>query len=172
DALGRFVRRHGAALATAGLALAFVVILGAGAGWSLRDRAAREQEVAQESARKRALTEEGIRQAVGRAGNSLDELHATLKKPGGVQELLNQPARWDLYLRTAQAELTQAQRLIAAAEGQLDAEVIAALTRLEQRLVGDQADYALAVRLETIRLERTSWINVGFDFRTSAKEYS
>jgi serine/threonine protein kinase/tetratricopeptide (TPR) repeat protein len=158
--LRKFARRNKAGLAVAGLVLAFLVTLGAGAGWVLRDRAAREQ-----------MTEEGIRQALDRAGNSLGELHATLKKKGGVHELLNQPARWELFLKTAQAELTQARRLMAGAEGKLDAEVAQAVDRLEQRLAGDEADYHLALRLEKIRLDTATWVKDRFDFRTAAQEY-
>ncbi len=158
--LRKFARRNKTGLAVAGLVLAFLVTLGAGAGWVLRDRAAREQ-----------MTEEGIRQALERAGNSLGELHAALKKRGGVQELLNQPGRWELFLRTAQAELTQARRLLAGAEGKLGAEVTQAVDRLAQQLAGDEADYRLALRLEKIRLERATWVKDAFDFRTAAEEY-
>src|SRR5262249_1135633 len=119
-------------LAMAGVVLAFLVILGAGAGWVLRDQAAREQQ-----------TEEGIRHALERAGNSLAELHAALKKKGGAQELLNQPARWELFLRTAKSELTQARRFLAGGGETLDAEVTLALAQLEQQLAGDEADYRL-----------------------------
>jgi tetratricopeptide (TPR) repeat protein/serine/threonine protein kinase len=169
--LRKFARRNKRGLAVAGLVLGFLVILGAGAGWALHDRAAREQEVAQESARKRALAEEGIRQALDRAGNSLSALHAGMKKPGGVRELLNQPARWELFLRTAQMELTQARRLLAGVEGKLDPEGTRALARLEQALIGDEADYRLARRLEKIRLDRATWVKDSFDFRTAAEEY-
>jgi serine/threonine protein kinase len=169
--LRKFARRNKAGLAAAGPVLAFLVILGAGAGWALRDREAREQKAALESARKLALTEEGIRQALQRAGNSLGALHAELKKKGGVQELLNQPARWTLFLRTAQAELAQARRLLAGAEGNLDAKVTRALARLEQRLAGDEADYRLALHLEKIRLDRATWVQGAFDDRTAAAQY-
>ncbi len=40
--LGKFVRRNGKALAFAGLVLLFLVLLGGGAGWVVRDRSARE----------------------------------------------------------------------------------------------------------------------------------
>src|SRR5262249_36252486 len=106
----KFARRNKTGLAVAGLVLAFLVLLGSGAGWALRDREAREQEIARESAQKLALTEQGIRQALDQANKIRGELHAVLKKPGGVQQLLNQPARWDLFLQTAQAELAQVRR--------------------------------------------------------------
>src|SRR5262249_8211332 len=157
--------------AVAGLVLGFLVALGTVAGWALRDREAREREAAQEAARKLALTEEDIRQALGRAGSRRAELHAALKNQGGGQELLNQPARWELFLRTAQAELTQAERLKAGAGGELAAEVVEALARLGQQFAGDEADYRLAVRLEKIRSDRANSVKVGFDYRAAAEEY-
>jgi serine/threonine protein kinase/tetratricopeptide (TPR) repeat protein len=169
--LKKFARRNKVSLAVAGLVLGFLVVLGTGAGWALRDREARERDAAQEAARKLALTEEGIRQALDRAGSSRAELHASLKKKGGVQELLNQPARWQLFLRTAQAELTQARQLMAGAEGKLDPEVTQALARLEQQFAGDEADYRLAMRLEKIRSDRANWDKIAFDYRAAAEEY-
>src|SRR5262249_19598536 len=170
--LKKFARRNKTGLAVAGLVLAFLVILGAGAGWALRDREAREQEIARESARKLALTEEGIRLALDRAGRSLGALHAAMKKPGGVGELLNQPARWELFLKTAQAELTQARWLLAGTEGKLDAEVTQTLVQLVQQLAGDEADYRLALHLEKIRLDRAIIVKRDFDNSTAAKEYA
>jgi serine/threonine protein kinase/tetratricopeptide (TPR) repeat protein len=169
--LRKFMRRNKVGLAVAGLVLGFLLALGTGAGWALRDREAREREAAQEAARKLALTEEDIRQALGRAGSSLAELHAALKNKGGVQALLNQPARWELFLRTAQAELTQAQRLLAGAGRELGADVVEALDRLEQQFAGDEADYRLALRLEKIRLDRANRVKVAFDYRVAAEEY-
>src|SRR5262245_44154364 len=110
----------------------------------MRDQAAREQEIAGEAARKLALTEGGIRQALDRGTNSRTELHAILKKPGGVQQLLNQPARWELFIKTAQGELAQARRLAVRAEGELDAELTQGMDQLEEQLTSDQADYDLA----------------------------
>jgi eukaryotic-like serine/threonine-protein kinase len=169
--LRKFARRNKTGLAVAGLVLAFLVTLGGGAGWTVRDREAREQEVAREAARKLALTEEGIRQALGRAGKSRGDLHAALEKPGGVRELLNQPARWELSIKTAQAELAQARRLQARAEGDLDAEVTEALARLEQQVAADEADYRLARHLEKIRQDRATLVKDYFDDRTALQEY-
>ena len=69
--LCKFVRRNRTGLAVAGLVLTFLVLLGSGAGWALRDREAREQESARESARKLALTEQGIREALNRADRAM-----------------------------------------------------------------------------------------------------
>src|SRR5262249_3953330 len=134
----------------------------------IRDRAARQQE----EDRKLALTEQGIRLALDQATKSRGELHAVLKKRGGVQELLNQPARWELFIRTARAELAQARRLTARAEGSVDPELTGALDELEEQLTPDDADRLLSLRLETIRLDRgATWVGHSFDDRKSAEEY-
>jgi serine/threonine protein kinase/tetratricopeptide (TPR) repeat protein len=167
----KFARRNKAALATVGLVTFFIVLLGGVVGWGVRDRAAREQEIAGEAARKLALTEEGIRQALDRGTNSRAELHALLKTPGGVQELLNQPARWELFLKTGLWELAQARRLAVRAEGDLDAELTQAMEQLEQQLTSDQADYDLARHLEKVRTDWAILVDGRFDHRKSAEEY-
>jgi serine/threonine protein kinase/regulator of sirC expression with transglutaminase-like and TPR domain len=57
--LRKFARRNRTVLAVAGLTVLFIAVLGGGGGWLLRDRAAREQEVASERLqRERALDRE------------------------------------------------------------------------------------------------------------------
>src|SRR5207248_1391518 len=46
--LRKFVRRNKAAIGVAGMVLFFLVLLGSGAGWALRDGKAREQEISLE----------------------------------------------------------------------------------------------------------------------------
>src|SRR5262249_6797703 len=167
----KFARRNKAGLAMAGVVLFFIVLLGGVVGWGLRARADREQEIARETARKLALTEERIRQAPGRGAKSRAELHVTLRKPGGVQQLLNQPARRELSIK-AQGELAQARQLAGRAEGRLDAELTQAMDKLEKQLTSDQADYDLAVRLEKIRLDRATLVENRFDNRKRADAYS
>jgi tetratricopeptide (TPR) repeat protein len=50
----KFARRNKAAIAVAGLVLFFLVLLGIGAGWAVRDRAAREAELARERTERQA----------------------------------------------------------------------------------------------------------------------
>src|SRR5205823_9733042 len=50
----KFARRNKAAIAVAGLVLFFLVLLGSGAGWAMRDRDAREQEAARDRAGREA----------------------------------------------------------------------------------------------------------------------
>src|SRR5262249_47609828 len=167
----KYVRRNQVGLAIAGMVLSFVVLLGGVVGWGLRDRAAREQEIAGEAARKLALTEEGIRQALDRGTRSRAGLHAVLKQPGGVQELLNQPGRWELFLKTAQGELAQARRLAVRAEGDLDEELAQAMEQLAQQLTSDQADHDLARRLEKVRMGWVTLVDGRYDYRKAAEEY-
>ena len=89
-----------------------------------------------------------------------------------MQELLNQPARWELSLRTVQAELTQARQLKAGVGGVLDPAVLQAMARLQEQSAGDEADYRLAVRLEKLRSDRANWIRAEFDYRKASDEYS
>jgi tetratricopeptide (TPR) repeat protein len=164
----KFARRNKRALAIAAVMALAAIILGGG----IWDRQAREQEIALETAHKLALTEQGIRQALDRATQSRAELHALLKKSGGVQQLLNQPARWELFIKTAQGELAQAQRLAVRAEGSLDPDWTQAMDQLAQQLTSDQADYDLALRLEKIRLDRATWVEDQFNDRKAADDYS
>jgi tetratricopeptide (TPR) repeat protein/tRNA A-37 threonylcarbamoyl transferase component Bud32 len=147
--LRKFVRRNKGALAMGGAVLLCFVLLGGVVGWAWRDRAARAHEIAQEE----ALTEQLIRQSLDRTAASRAELHRQLKRPGGVQELLNQPARWELFLKTAAGELAQARTLALRIEKSHDARFTSAMVKLEEQLARDQAEYELALRLENIRLD-------------------
>src|SRR5262249_47597950 len=98
-------------------------------------------------------------------------LHAALTRKGGVHELLNQPARWELLLRTVQAELTQARRLMAGAEGNLDSEITQRLAGVGQQLAGGPGEFPPGLRLEPIRPDRATSVKVGIDYETSAQEY-
>ncbi len=138
---------------------------------ALRDRKAHKQELARKAERDLALTEQGVRQAVEQAAKFRGELHAVLAVPGGVQDLLNQPGRWNLLIQSAQSELGQARRSTARGERRLSAELMQSLHNLEEQLGADEADRLLAMRLETIRLDQATWVEVKFDFRKGAAEY-
>src|SRR5262249_52992655 len=124
--LRKFARRNKRGLATAAL-LGLMLLVTGGAvtgtiGWAGRDREGREQEREQEAARKLAVAEHGVGQALEQAAKFRAKLHAVLQQPGGVQELLNQPARWEVYLKTAQTELQRAKAIADGADGRLGAE--------------------------------------------------
>jgi tetratricopeptide (TPR) repeat protein len=128
-------------------ALVSAISLGVG----VRDRQAHNEEIALETARKLALAEEGIRQALDRGAKNREELNAILTSPGGVQSLINQPARWELFIKSAQNELWQARQIAQSTDGTLDDTWIEAMDRFKAQLNGNQADYELALRLEKIR---------------------
>jgi serine/threonine protein kinase/Flp pilus assembly protein TadD len=100
----KFARRNRGALATAGLALVFVVSLGAGAGWTVRDRAARE--AALDSEVQRTLDEAG---ALVEGFKWLEALGAVER----AEKLLEAAGRQDRppELRELQRDLDMAQRL-------------------------------------------------------------
>lgn len=163
--MGKFARRNKVALTVASLVLFFIVVIGTGLGWTLRDREARKQD----SARKLAETKDEIRGAIDRASKTQGTLHATLEKPGGVQDLLNQPARWELMITTAQQEVAHA-RTLAAGEQAVGSDLIHVLDRLEQQLLKDEADFALARRIEAVHLDMATPITE-FELRRTAQKY-
>jgi eukaryotic-like serine/threonine-protein kinase len=169
--LRKFARRNMRALTMVAVAAAAVLIAATTLAWSVRDRQAREHEISLETARRLALTEQGIRQALDRGTKSSADLHAILKKPGGVQQLLNQPARWELSIKIARAELAQARGLAVRTEGSLDAEWAQAMDKLKQQITSDQAEYDLALRLEKIRMDRVILDGGALDQRKTVDEY-
>src|SRR5205807_9482430 len=152
--------------------LAAVGAVTATVGWAVRDRESREQDLARKAERDLALTEQGVRQALEPVARIRGELHAVLTKPGGVQELLNQPGRWNFLIQSAQSELAQARRSATRADGSLSAELRQALHELEEQLPGDEADRLLALRLEKIRLDLATLVEGRFDNRKGVAEYS
>src|SRR6185503_19603753 len=58
--LRKFARRNKGGLAVAAMVLFFLVLLGSGVGWALRDRAARAENAAREQAERQAATEHEI----------------------------------------------------------------------------------------------------------------
>ncbi len=159
----KWVRRN-KALAGLLAALALLVVGSSGAGlWY--------QAHGIEAARKQALTEQAVRQGLKQAREGHERLHADLRKPGGVQGLLNQPARWEVQLKVARADWQRAAALAAGAEGALDPALADALAELDRTLTRDRADYELAVRLETIRLEGVTARGRAFDYARTERAY-
>jgi serine/threonine protein kinase/tetratricopeptide (TPR) repeat protein len=106
SALYRFrkaARRHKAALATGGLILLFIALLGAGAGWASRGRAARRQVV--EQAATRALEEADERQDQGKWHEALaaaERAQAALASGEGSADLQERVAARLAELRLVQ----------------------------------------------------------------------
>jgi tetratricopeptide (TPR) repeat protein len=85
--LRKFARRNKAGLAVAALVLSFVVLLGGGVGWAVRDRSARQEETARQAGEslararrwvgenKLALARQDLAEAKGRIGTDRAALH-------------------------------------------------------------------------------------------------
>ena len=98
--LRKFAQRHKRVLVAGMLVLCSLAIV----GWAVRDRYVWQRELSLRAQHDLALTEQGVRRAVEQATENSGELHAALTRPGGVQQLLNQPDRWGLLIETAQSE--------------------------------------------------------------------
>jgi serine/threonine protein kinase/tetratricopeptide (TPR) repeat protein len=85
----KFARRNKGGLAVAGLVLFFLVLLGSGVGWAVRDRAARAQEAAREKAARQAAMEHEIERALDesaqfQAQGKIAEALATARRGEGL----------------------------------------------------------------------------------------
>src|SRR5262249_23759867 len=109
----KFVRRNRRAVMTAALLGALLVLT---VGVLVRH--------AQQTASQRALGDQAVRLALDRVTLQRSELHAALKKPNGVQMMLNSPGRWEFAIKTTQSEVAQAKAAAARAEGRLERELV------------------------------------------------
>ncbi len=142
--VGRWMRRHKPLVSGAAAAfLVGVIAVSAGVLWHARQQA--------DAARQQAVAGEKVRRGLELARQTRDALHSTLKQPGGVQRLLNEPARWQAQLKAARSEWRRARDHVGAAA---DPRWADRLRELDEDLRRDQADHDLALRLEKIRLDR------------------
>jgi serine/threonine-protein kinase len=159
----KWVRRNPALAACLAAVLLLLVGGGVAALWYQGQRA--------EAGRKLALTELAVQQGLDQAQRGHAQLLAALKKPGGVQDLLNQPARWEAEIKAARGDWQRAHALATNAEGSLDPELAARLQKLDCVLARDQADYQLARRLEKIRLDRAGGVGRTLDRAQAERQY-
>ena len=108
-------QRRKLAVALAAAAVVFVVL--AGGAWTFwtSEQAERKLEQAQHLAQeqtKQDLARQNITMVLGQAEAARNELRQILRKPGGVFNLLNEPARWQAHIHMAQASLDQAKALL------------------------------------------------------------
>ena len=99
----KFARRNKGSLAAAGLVLFFIILLGGGVGWALRDRAAREDQVAQERTARQA-------KVTGQLEQILDEV-ARLEQAEKWSEALMSVRRAEPLLATDEAAPDVQQRV-------------------------------------------------------------
>jgi serine/threonine protein kinase/Flp pilus assembly protein TadD len=141
----KFARRNKAALAVAGLVLFFIVLLGGGAGWAMRDRSAREQEVASDRAARQAKLNQEVEVALHEA-NATRELALTLT---------DNPSHWEATLAAAASALKRAEGIASQEEAALEPPAAQRLQMLRTALRNDQNDRRFVARFDEIRLEQT-----------------
>lgn len=164
--------------AVAGLWAAVVTLLlgaVAVAFWYQHDRSVRttdELTRQTEARRKRELAEQGMADAMRQARAISDRLTAELRLPGGVALLLNDPARWSASIEAAQASLDHTAALKAGADGAVAEDLLRDFQQLAHQIQRHEADRQLALKLEKVRLDRSTWIDGAFDFALALREYS
>jgi serine/threonine protein kinase len=152
-------RRRTVALAAALLLLA--IGISAAIIWYLDHRATQATNL--------ALAERDVRKYLETADDAHTKLIEELKKPGGVQSLLNQKESWELRIQTARAAWKVAKDTAEKAE--VDPELLKRLEELDGDLARDQRDFDLAWRLEKIRLDTATIVEGKFDFAIAEREY-
>jgi serine/threonine-protein kinase len=114
------------------------------------------------------MRERDIAQALAQARQQRAELLDKLRQPGGVRDLLNNPATWEHHIKSAQGALQRARDRKKDAEDPVAEELLAEIGFLEEVLARDDADRMLALALEKVRLDMAvSAVNGRFD-RTRA----
>jgi tetratricopeptide (TPR) repeat protein len=113
--LRKFSRRHRTVLSLAGLVLFFIVSLGVGIGWVVRDRGAREQEIAHDREVREATLDREVDRVLHESGPLIElgkwaEALAEVERADKLLELAGRADRPQRLLDLRQ-ELTMANRL-------------------------------------------------------------
>ena len=166
--LQKFAKRNKRGLATATLLGWMLLVTGVALVWQARQRLVRQAEVE----RKTAVAEEAVGQALDRAEESRRALQAVLEKPGGAHGLLNQPGRWEVFIRAVQTELKRAEAFADGVDGGLSQPLKSRLEELTRQVAGDETDYRLAVTLDSLRssISPGSDGQLGLDRKRAARE--
>jgi serine/threonine protein kinase/Tfp pilus assembly protein PilF len=172
---GRWVRRHKPLVSgMAAALLVTAVALTAGAWWyhDEQNRLAADEALRQaELERRRAVAEAAIREALDQAEASHEGLHAILRKPGGVFDLLNQPDRWQAQTQATAAAIDRAQALLANAEQGAHAELAQRAERLQAAQGQDKLERLFAMRLDRIRMDRCTVVDGQFNDAAASRDY-
>lgn len=170
----RWCRRKPGVAAVWGLAASLLLGAGAAGFWYQHDRAVRATEELSRRAdaqRKHDLAERGMADALEQAREIRARLEKELHQAGGVALLLNDPRRWSAPIDAAKAALERAVAIKGGADGPVDGDLLRDLQLLADHLQRDEADRLLALRLEKIRLDRSTWVDGGFDNARALREY-
>ena len=147
--LRKFARRNQAALATGGLLLFFLTVLGSGIGWVAWDLAAQQRE-----------TERGATAALAQADFFLAQ---------GDQEIDN-PARWQAMVGLAESSVQGAEAVLAV--GRVTADLAKRMRRLRTAVTTARTDSNLLVELERIQLDKAAVQDGHFDSARAASLYA
>jgi serine/threonine-protein kinase len=134
----KFFRRNRAGLGVVGLVLFFVVLVGSGAGWAVRDRAARQARINVE------------------VGHALDEATRAREQALALTDNL---FRWGAALAEAASALKRAEGLATQDAAALEPATRERLQALHALLDADETDRRFAARFEEVRLEQAE-VNV------------
>src|SRR6185436_19222001 len=124
-----------------------------------------------EARRKRELTEQRVAEAMRQAQEIRAQLETDLRRPGNLALLINDPGRWLAPIEAAKALLDRDAAHRDGADGPIAEDLLLDLQRLADQIQRDDANRRLALRLEKIRLDRSTWIADGFDFALALREY-
>jgi tetratricopeptide (TPR) repeat protein/serine/threonine protein kinase len=131
--LRKFARRHKGGLAVAGLVLCFLVLLGSGAGWAVRDRSAREAEASQQQAARQGKVAGQIESILA----EVDQLEKDQKWP----EALAAARRAGVAVASGEADAATAERV---RQRLKDLEFIDRLEQIPMELLGADGSYEYA----------------------------
>jgi tetratricopeptide (TPR) repeat protein len=143
--LRKLARRNRSALSFAGVLLLFLIVLASGAGWVVRDRAARETELTRDRQTRQAKLNHEIELALQEAGAARER----------ALTLTDNPYQWQAVLAAAASAHQRARGLASQDEAALDPALNDRLQALAARLEADETDRRFVARFEEIRLEQT-----------------
>jgi tetratricopeptide (TPR) repeat protein len=150
--LRKFMRRNKGRLAVAALVLLFLLLLGSGVGWAVRDQGAREERFARErAAREAELTRERDARSAKVAGH-VESIFAEVDR-------LEREQKWPEALAAAR----RAEAAVVGGEADADT-----AQRVRERL----KDLAFIERLEQIRMQSATLVEGKFDNTGADREYS
>jgi serine/threonine protein kinase/Flp pilus assembly protein TadD len=142
----KFARRNKSVLGVTALVLFFLVLIGSGVGWVLRDRAAQDAKLAGDRAARRARLNLEVEHALDDVGRAREKVLA----------LTDNPLRWKAALAQAASDLKRAQGLAAQDDAALDPAVRERLQTVRTMLDSDDTDRRFVARFDEIRLEQTA----------------
>jgi serine/threonine protein kinase len=143
----KYAWRNKAALGVTGLVLFFVALIGSGVGWTVRDRAAREADLAREQAARQAKLNLGIELALDEATKARDR----------ALTLTDNRYQWEVSLAEASSALGRAEAFVRQDETALDPAVRDRMQSLRTTLDADERDRRFIAQFDELLLGVVVW---------------